>query len=141
MSWYFENIVVGVNRNCIMYICFFNTSFGTTALPNDITLIALLGSSFMILVAYVIAKCCRARNPSFSDEATPAEVVLVIGAFILRFSDNIEEIIQVSIGVAAWHICEWLSGIIVIRKLRRQEEDISLRMRAQTALGENVLLS
>ena len=119
---------------------FFQTQTGASFLPNDVTLITLIVSSVLLFVAYIASKTGCLKNKS-EETSIISELFLVLGAFVLRFDEDIQNLLSVSFGVAFWHLCCWLSGIFLTVFLRnkQKEEARTRRFNAQRALTENVL--
>lgn len=109
---------------------FFQTEFGASFLPNDVTLITLVSSAFLLLMALIFnkLKCCR----DLSNKSVFPEILLVLGAFVLRFDVDIEKLLNVSFGMSIWNVCCWCAGVILIidtkckKKKNNREYDVEV---------------
>ena len=80
---------------------------GQAYLPNDITIVALGVSAFVLIMCAIYIKCQRSRITRTIRHQI-AEGILVLGAFIIRFDDDINRIINFRIGFSIWHLSCWI---------------------------------
>lgn len=106
---------------------------GQAYLPNDITIIALGVSAFVLIMCAIYIKCQRSRITRTIRHQI-AEGFLVLGAFIIRFDDDIYRIIEFRIGFSVWHLCCWIC-LTVCCFITTNDEDDELN----NEHGENAL--
>ena len=96
---------------------------GKDYLPNDVSIIAITVSVFILLCMSCVNRCLKKRNVQDSSvKHVISEYSLVIGALILRFEFEIQKIFSILIGWEFWHISCWIS-VIVTSTIRQQEEN------------------
>lgn len=94
---------------------------GADFLPNDVSLIALLVASGLLLASFVWGKACRKkREGEESERSGIVEIVFVAGAFGLRFGTQLGEMISVrQLGVIFWNVASWIALCFTLYFLSR----------------------
>jgi len=102
------------------YVFFQSLIDSDVPIPNDISLIALVVSVALLAFSAIYVKC-KKRN-IVSDDVwedrlnLTIESVLIIGAFTLRFSKDIEGYINIQIGKKVWRMCSWCALSLLCKK-------------------------
>ena len=90
-------------------------------IPNDISLIALSVSASLLVFSAIYVKCQKSTT-TVSDDIwdqrlnLTIESLLICGAFILRFSEDIEKYIAFKVGKKTWHMCSWCALNLLCKK-------------------------
>lgn len=85
-----------------------------SGLINTITFIFIVLSLGFLIVISTVQYFCKIDNQQGSSiTSRVAETSLIVGAFLLRFSDDLAGIIGRDIGDAAWHVCSWVTLTLV----------------------------
>ena len=90
---------------------FFQKLTKNDALPNDINLIAVLVTSAVFSLLFLISKCRREYPRNNSVAAMSSELCLVAGAIILRFDESFVDLSSVHIGVLGWRLFSSAAGV------------------------------
>lgn len=84
---------------------------GQSYIPNDVTVIAIAISVLVLFLMSVISRCKKNNNVEQSKKHLVSEYSLVLGGLILRFENEILNIITIPIGWPSWHMSCWISVI------------------------------
>lgn len=112
---------------------FFSNLIDQQYLPNDVSIIALGGSTGLLVCSSIYLKCRHSRQRQSRREQqenqeqqedqeqqeeeqqasdyrhTIAESLLVGGSFALRFDRDLRRVVHVSVGYSVWHVACWMT--------------------------------
>ncbi len=113
-------LVMIVTSSCTF--SFFARYANYSVIPNDITLIALIVSSGLLAATFIASRCRKNRTES-QDTTTITEAILICGAIILRFDDDLQNYTHIPLGIIIWRFACWIAAMFAIQYYNKQNND------------------
>lgn len=83
-------------------------------IPNDITVITLAACGGLLIATIVYSRFCARDRTTRDPRAIVVELLFVAGAMMLRFEDDIEEVIHQRVGWMSWYICATVAALCTL---------------------------
>lgn len=105
---------------------FFRNLGQSSAVPKDVSLIALALSGLLLISTSIYARCTVQRGGGddltyASRRKIIAETVLVVGALSLRFEDDLIRFFEYPIGTICWHVSCACALVVCLSIVRTRE--------------------